>query len=232
MIRFFFLICGLFFLNTVFSQDAGWQQVRVDSFLSLSLPAGFKKLDTSFVRNGHTFNTAGYKVTSGFAVMAIMIIQNEVNINPYGPQSGSMKESYEGVKYGFKKRSGEQGFSLNIKDTVLDQVGGFKAEIFTDDHKLELNRIQYLFCVNSLTYSIIAVPLENQVDSCMNEMQKLINSVRFNKKEIVAHASLNSQPVSLFDKSEKLGALLAPVLLIGGVVFFFLYKKKQKAKVV
>src|SRR5882757_7840244 len=163
MTRFFLIVLFSFFFNYSFCQDINWQQVRIDSFLTISLPQSFTKNDTSLVRDGVTYKATMFRANTEFAILGISIIQTDLNINPYELASDPMKQEYEGVKYGFKKKGEDQGFSFDIKDTIISTVQGFKANVFTDDHKTKLNRLSYFFCINSLSYLIVAVPLENKI---------------------------------------------------------------------
>jgi hypothetical protein len=224
-----FLLC---FFECSFCQDSSWKEVRIDSFLTISLPQDFKISDTSLVRNDVIYKARTFKANTEFAFLAVTIIQTDLNINPYQLTSDPMKQGYEGVKSGFKKRAEDQGFSLDMKDTIVSTVQGFKANIFTDDRKVKLSRMSYFFCINSLSYLIAAVPLENNVSQCSTTMEQLVKSIRFNKQEILAHASSVNSSNSLFDRSEKVGELLAPILLIGGIVIFFIYKNRKKKNVV
>ncbi|HMI80046.1 MAG TPA: hypothetical protein VK484_14700 [Ferruginibacter sp.] len=224
MKRNFFLIF-LFFFNYSFCQDAAWQQVRVDSFLTISLPQHFISNDTFVVKNGRTFKTRVLKASSGSPVLALTVMETDLRINPYDHES--MGEIYAGVKYGFKKKAESQGFIVDMKDTVVNNVHGFKANVYTDDSRTLLNRICYGFCVSSLNYSIIVVPNENNIIESNKSLEKLLSLVRFNKEEILVKTSNENASFS-FEKGEKLGKILAPVLLGIGIFIFFIYKSKKR----
>ncbi len=222
-----FIISFLCLFQASFCQDTEWRYVRIDSFLSVSLPGNFISFDTVLVKKGKSFSTRVFKTSTKFSHLGVTVTQTDLNINPYDYRS--MKEAYEGVKYGFMRNAESQGFSVDMKDTIVNSVQGFKADVFTDDSRTLINRINYLFCVNSITYSIVAAPVENKTAEFNEDLEKLVQSIRFNKKEILrsAPANDNDELSSSFEKGQKLGELLGPILLVVGIVIFFVYKSRK-----
>jgi hypothetical protein len=226
MRNFFLVVSFSFFFSCSFCQDTGWRKVRIDSFLTVSLPGSVVKKDTTLAAKNTLYKTKIFRAETEFAILLITVMETDLNVNPYQPES--MQKSYEGVKQGFRKNIEDKGFSLEMKDTVVNSIQGFKANVFTDDHRITMNRMSYNFCVNSLTYLVIAVPLENKVAESTEKMKQLVNSIRFDKEEILAHASNNDTVDPSLAMGEKIGELISPVLLIGGILYFFVYKSRKK----
>ncbi|HRI24632.1 MAG TPA: hypothetical protein PLZ45_08135 [Ferruginibacter sp.] len=216
-------LCSFYFSPC---QDRDWQQIRIDSILTVSLPRNVTSFDTAFLKNGKSFNTRVFKASTEYSHIGVTVTQTDLNVNPY--DYASTRETYEGVKYGLSKNATSQGFYVDIKDTLVNTVKGFVASFYADSSRRTLSRVVCLFCVNTLTYSVVAAPAEDKVAECRTDLMKLLRSIRFSKKQILKNAPAADSLSSSFSEGQKLGELLGPILLVAGLVIFFVYKSRKR----
>jgi hypothetical protein len=227
MKKVFLIIFLQLFAEYSFCQNINWKKVQIDKFLTVSLPEQFTSSDTFLVRDGKRYDIRLFKATLSSSTLGITVTQTDFNLNPY--DSKSSNEGYKGVKDGFRKNAESKGFTVDSKDTIVNDVQGFKAVVYSDNSRTIVSRVCYLFCVNTNNYSIIAVPIDNEIFENAENLERLVRSIRFNKKEILASASVNEISSSPFSNGQKVGEI-AGFLLIAAVIIFIIYKFNSKQK--
>jgi len=219
--NFLLILCLLFFHNS-FCQNTIWHEVRIDSFLTVSLPGNIVIIDTSITQNGKISPAKVFTVTASSSTIVLTVGQGGRSVNPYKPDS-DLKKAREEFKKGFRESIESNGYSVDIKDTVVNDVHGFKGDVFADESKTSLSIICYSFCVNSLSYSFMVAPSNSNVVERNENVDKLVRSIRFNKENILLNTGNNELSINY----QKLGELTG-ILLIAGVIIFAVYRNNKR----
>ena len=175
--------------NNSFSQDTYWKEINIDKYLTLSLPDNFNSIDSFIIRDGKKYDLKLFKANLKSSTIGITIMDCGKSMNPY--ENIYYENGFIELKKGFNENAESKGLKVDFFDTKVDNVAGFKAILYSDNSKKNILYINYVFWVDNYNYSFIAVPLNN--DDTENEVNinKLINSIHFNKKEILDSISLN-----------------------------------------
>lgn len=227
MKKVFLIIFLQLFAQYSFCQNINWKEVQIDKFLTVSLPEQFSSSDTFLVRDEKKYKIKLFRATLTSSALGITVTQTDFNINPYDFESSN--EGYEGVKHGFRENAVSKGFTVDIKDTLVNGVQGFKAQVYSDNSRAIVYRECYVFCVNTINYSIIAAPIDNKVVENAENLEKLVRSIRFNKEKILLNTG-NSESSSFSVNYQKLGELSGMVLVAGVIIFAFYKNSKQKKR--
>lgn len=220
----YFIFIFFFFVVKSFAQDNAWKKVTFSNLLSLSVPASSIKIDTFLMKNDIKHIISGYRNVTSNGVYAITENESQAYIDI--TDKNMMNKALKGYKYGFEKGAKEKGFQVQISDTLIDAVLGFKSKVYFQE---VLKYIEYGFMAENKSYSFILFPKNN--DSAYYDFSKLLGSIRFNKNRNKSGINSNKKS-SLFDYPQKLGksvGYLLVVCTIIGVVIYTSQKKKQKA---
>lgn len=239
MKKVFLILFHQVFIEYSSCQNTAWKEVEIDKFLTISLPQEVSISDTFAFIKEKKYDLKVFRAELNSSIVGMTIIQTDVYFNPY--ESESYNEGYEGTKNGCRRSAESKGFTVDIKDTVVDHVKCFKVEQYADDSRTIVSSVGYGFCVNTVTYMIFASPIDNSIDENTENLKKIIKSIRFNREEILtALAVANADPTlkkatalsedtTLYDKSERIGRALAPIILLIGIAIFVIYKNRKKS---
>ncbi len=208
-----------------FAQDNAWKKVTLSNLLSVSVPASSIKIDSFLIKNGVKQTIIEYRAETPNGIYAV--IENE---NPAYIQITDKAKKNEFVntsKFGFEKRANEKGLEVIFLDTSIDEMLGFKAEVY---YQNKLQYVDYNFMVENKDYSFILSPENN--NSAYKDFSKLLGSIHFNKNRNKSETDLKKGASKIFNNPYKLGqalgSLLFSLLIVGVIAGVIMYSSKKK----
>src|SRR5579859_6898485 len=167
MKKLMFLFAILFSAKTVFAQ--GYKPVKIDSLVTISMPAGYTQKDT--------LGQHIYTATTDFGYVVAMVEPNAKNNQPLKKEK-DLNNVLKTYISGIQKQSGN-GSTENVRDTT---VGTLKAKVFTLSTDDGSGNIQYrdflLIYTKDATYTFQYDYPEIRADMVKAEARAYFSSIK------------------------------------------------------
>ncbi|MEO6150434.1 MAG: hypothetical protein ABIN95_04030 [Mucilaginibacter sp.] len=204
----------LAFTISAYSQEL--KPVKIDSLVTVSLPAKYDLKDT-----------ADQKIFSANGSMGYMIVIRSANNNQPLKKEKDLNKVFK--EYMKKVQAQSSGSILNSRDTT---IGNLKAKVFgleTDDQKgVEIRNFTVLY-TNEALYTFEYVYPEMRKDNIKEESKAFFSSINVSSHlhRTDQYVNTSATGMSLIGKITIFGGGSIALLLVG----YFIYRKKSEASI-
>jgi hypothetical protein len=207
----------LFSMNSLFAQ--GLKPVKIDSLVTISMPAGYAQKDTL---GQHLFTA-----NTDFGYLLTIVQPNAKNNQPLQKETDLNDVLKKYVK-GIQSQSGN-GSAQNVRDTT---VGTLKAKVFTLRTDDGAGNIQYrdflLIYTKDATYTFEYGYPEIRKDMIKDESKAYFGSIKLSPELQRDDQYINTKPASSSISPITIIEVAGGVLMLAAIIWLIFLKSRSK----